>query len=141
MYLKYGTMTFCTLSFCFAFPLHAFNLIVDPEPKLFMESEWWWLWILQVPYKFSRTKGQKAVAGECSQGKNEQGITVHVPWRYRKIEIKYGKHGMDDFDYDQYNRTSFSGLDMSLPNSYCNPMLQVSSEVIAHCIGLLKVMK
>lgn len=79
----------------------------------------------QVPYKFSRTKGQKSAAGELPQGKNEQGMAVHVPWRYRRIEIKYGKHGMDDFDYDQYNRTSFSGLDMSLPNSYCNPMLQM----------------
>ncbi|XP_071541540.1 PAN2-PAN3 deadenylation complex catalytic subunit PAN2 isoform X1 [Panulirus ornatus] len=79
----------------------------------------------QVPYKFSRIKGQKANASENPVGKNEEGMTVHVPWRYRKIEIKYGKHGMDDFDYDQYNRTSFSGLDMSLPNSYCNPMIQM----------------
>ncbi|KAK4294090.1 hypothetical protein Pmani_033259 [Petrolisthes manimaculis] len=79
----------------------------------------------QVPYKFSRTKGQKSNSTDNASGKNEEGYTVHVPWRYRKIEIKYGKHGMDDFDYDQYNRTSFSGLDMSLPNSYCNPMLQM----------------
>ncbi|XP_042210470.1 PAN2-PAN3 deadenylation complex catalytic subunit PAN2-like isoform X2 [Homarus americanus] len=79
----------------------------------------------QVPYKFSRTKGQKSNVSENILGKNEEGIAVHVPWRYRKIEIKYGKLGMDDFDYDQYNRTSFSGLDMSLPNSYCNPMIQM----------------
>lgn len=82
---------------------------------------------MQVPYKFSRTKGQKSNSADNASGKNEEGYTVHVPWRYRKIEIKYGKHGIDDFDYDQYNRTSFSGLDMSLPNSYCNPMLQVCS--------------
>lgn len=79
----------------------------------------------QVPYKFSRNKGPKSNSNENSTGKNEDGIAVHVPWRYRKMEIKYSKLGMDDFDYDQYNRTSFSGLDMSLPNSYCNPMLQM----------------
>lgn len=78
-----------------------------------------------MPYKFSRNKGPKSNSNENSTGKNEDGIAVHVPWRYRKMEIKYSKLGMDDFDYDQYNRTSFSGLDMSLPNSYCNPMLQV----------------
>ena len=75
-------------------------------------------------------------------GKNDLGMVVHVPWRYRKIEIKYGKHGMDDFDYDQYNRTSFSGLDMSLPNSYCNPMLQVSVLVIHYISkGIRKLVK
>lgn len=66
-------------------------------------------------------------------------MAVHVPWRYRKIEIKYGKHGMDDFDYDQYNRTSFSGLDMSLPNSYCNPMLQVGAGSYCYAVLLIIV--
>lgn len=79
----------------------------------------------QVEYKFSRNKGPKSSQNENVIVKTEDGITVHVPWRYRKMEIKYSKLGIDDFDYDQYNRTCFSGLDNSLPNSYCNPMIQM----------------
>ena len=41
------------------------------------------------------------------------------------MEIKYSKLGIDDFDFDFYNRTGFVGLDSSLPNSYCNSMIQM----------------
>ena len=48
-----------------------------------------------------------------------------IPKIYRKLEIKYSKFGINDFDFEVYNHTKYSGLEPQLANAYCNPLLQV----------------
>lgn len=48
-----------------------------------------------------------------------------VPLMYRNVEIKYSKFGVEDFDFEFYNKTSFSGLETHIPNSYANSLLQL----------------
>lgn len=48
-----------------------------------------------------------------------------IPKIYRKLEIKYSKFGINDFDFEVYNNTKYSGLEHQLANAYCNPLLQV----------------
>ncbi|KAI9199852.1 ubiquitin carboxyl-terminal hydrolase-domain-containing protein [Polychytrium aggregatum] len=48
-----------------------------------------------------------------------------IPKFYRKVEIKYSRFGVEDFDFGFYNETCYGGLETHIKNSYCNPMLQV----------------
>ena len=34
--------------------------------------------------------------------------------------------GIETFDFAHYNDTNFAGLEIHIPNAYCNSMLQVS---------------
>ncbi|TPX57736.1 hypothetical protein PhCBS80983_g03604 [Powellomyces hirtus] len=48
-----------------------------------------------------------------------------TPKYYRRVEIKYSKFGIEDFDFGFYNKTPYGGLETHIVNSYCNAMLQV----------------
>ncbi|KAM0277743.1 hypothetical protein ACHAQH_005604 [Verticillium albo-atrum] len=50
---------------------------------------------------------------------------TECPPMYRNVEIKYSKFGVDDFDFGYYNRTTYSGLEIHIANSYANALLQV----------------
>ncbi|CAH0563719.1 unnamed protein product [Brassicogethes aeneus] len=55
----------------------------------------------------------------------EDGTFIAIPKRYRKVDVKYNKLGSDDFQFDLYNKTGLCGLEATLPNAYCNSMIQV----------------
>ena len=72
-----------------------------------------------VDHKVDELQDALVRAGLNSATKSE------VPAIYRNVEIKYSRFGVDDFDFEFYNKTNFSGLETHIANSYTNPLLQL----------------
>ncbi|CCH46608.1 PAB-dependent poly(A)-specific ribonuclease subunit 2 [Wickerhamomyces ciferrii] len=47
------------------------------------------------------------------------------PPAFKKLEILYSKFGVGDFDFDSYNSTHFTGLEVHVDNAYTNSLLQL----------------
>ncbi|KAJ1980519.1 poly(A)-specific ribonuclease [Dimargaris cristalligena] len=50
--------------------------------------------------------------------------STKMPKYYRRVEIRYSRFGVEDFDFDFYNKSPYSGLETDITNSYCNSLLQ-----------------
>lgn len=75
----------------------------------------------QVAYS-SDKKGNGRNHAEVRKTPNKPKI---VPTRYLRIEAKYSRMGIEEFDFNLYNNTCFAGLEANLPNCYCNNLIQV----------------
>ncbi|EJU05749.1 hypothetical protein DACRYDRAFT_46547 [Dacryopinax primogenitus] len=48
-----------------------------------------------------------------------------IPKHYRRVDIEYSHFGVEDFDFERYNRTPYSGLETHILNCYSNALLQM----------------
>ncbi|KAK3103914.1 hypothetical protein FSP39_022867 [Pinctada imbricata] len=79
----------------------------------------------QIPYNLNTEKSKKGKGVPESPIGRVDDPFITVPKRYRKVDLKYSKLGLEDFDFRHYNKTNFAGLETDIPNAYCNSMLQI----------------
>ncbi|KAJ8326211.1 poly(A)-specific ribonuclease [Batrachochytrium dendrobatidis] len=74
-----------------------------------------------------KTEGHSAKSSLKSPETNDPSLQESEisEYHWHKIEIKYSKFGVEDFDFEYYNHTVYGGLETHIQNSYCNPLLQI----------------
>ncbi|GAA5855893.1 hypothetical protein JCM8547_000402 [Rhodosporidiobolus lusitaniae] len=72
--------------------------------------------------KRKRDYGDSAAATD--EEEQETDDDDKMPKHYLKVEIKYSRFGIEDFDFGFYNKTPYSGLETHITNSYTNSLLQ-----------------
>lgn len=76
-------------------------------------------------------RSEKEAAKRHANGKEEMDESMEVveaegdmPSYYQVKTIQYSKFGVEDFDFEYYNKTPYSGLETHIENSYANGYLQ-----------------
>ncbi|XP_004924145.2 PAN2-PAN3 deadenylation complex catalytic subunit PAN2 isoform X1 [Bombyx mori] len=82
-----------------------------PNPKTFKRNQMPYLEESLEEMSISKINGNKV-------------IMQPIPKHYQKLDIRYNKHGPNE-ELESFNKTGQPGLEATLPNSYCNAMLQV----------------
>lgn len=54
-----------------------------------------------------------------------ESLKPDVPALYQNVDIHFSKYGVDDFDFEFYNKTRYAGLENHIANSYANSLLQL----------------
>ncbi|AAS53317.2 AFL055Wp [Eremothecium gossypii ATCC 10895] len=84
-----------------------------------------------VPYRSLRERKKKLLITD-EDGKDKQELMNYkpsndreVPPAFTKLQMVYGRFGVQDFDFKAFNKTRYSGLETDIDNVYTNAVLQM----------------
>ncbi|AMD21328.1 HER049Cp [Eremothecium sinecaudum] len=86
---------------------------------------------LAAPYRSLRERKKKLLITDedCTDKQELMNYRPYhereVPPAFTKLQMIYGRFGVQDFDFQAFNNTKFSGLENDIDNSYTNAILQV----------------
>ena len=82
--------------------------------------------------KFRSEREREKIHRKATESAEQSPMETEGSWEsggfpsyYRRVEIRYSRFGIEDFDFGYYNRTWFAGLETHMTNSYCNSFLQL----------------